>query len=300
MAYPTGISFRHTGPGIGKQPIHETSATAIHALGQIVRATDGTYGEGEFIYLLGVASTAQGDLVVYNSKTGATTRTVAGTTKGPVAVAMADTVAALYGWYQISGATPVKAATVLADTDVYLTATASTVDDAVDVGDKVDGATFKAATSSGYALVQMARPSVAAESGTAGLITAQADVITAQAAVDAIEALGYYCTLSAAGEAGDAIVVTGQVKNLDGVNVGVAREVVVRTLAVTADKGDITVTAGTSKKVVNPTTGENVAWITTTAAGAFAVSVANNIAEDTYVSAEPANGLTAGLKLTFV
>lgn len=299
MAYPTGVSFKHTGPGIGKQPIHETSATAIHALGQIVRATDGTYGEGEFIYLLGVASTAQGDLVVYNSKTGATTRTVAGTTKGPVAVAMADTVAALYGWYQISGATPVKAGTVLADTDVYLTSTASSVDDAVDVGDKVDGATFKAATVSGYALVQMARPSVAAESGTAGLITAQADVATAQAAVDAIEALGLYCTLSAAAEAGQAIVVTGQVKTLDGVNVASAVEVLVRTLAVTDNKGDITVTAGTEVKTVNPATGANLSWILTTAAGAFAVSVANDAVEATLVEATPDNGLAQLLRLTF-
>lgn len=299
MAYPTGISFKHTGPGIGKQPIHETSATAIHALGQIVRATDGTYGEGEFIYLLGVASTAQGDLVVYNSKTGATTRTVAGTTKGPVGVAMADTVAALYGWYQISGATPVKAGTVLADTDVYLTSTASSVDDAVDVGDKVDGATFKAATVSGYAQIQMARPSVAAESGTTGLATAQTDITTAQAAVDAIEALGLYCTLSAAGEAAQAIVVTGQVKTLDGVNVASAVEVLVRTLAVTDNKGDITVTAGTEVKTVNPATGANLSWILTTAAGAFAVSVANDAVEATLVEATPDNGLAQLLRLTF-
>ncbi len=299
MAYPTGVSFKHTSGVVGAQPIHDTSATARHALGSVVLAKDVTYGEGEFIYLVGVASTAQGDLVVYNSKTGATTRTVAGTTKGPVGVAMADLTAGLYGWYQISGATPVKAGTVAADTDVYLS-TASSVDDLVDVGDKVDGATFKAATASGYALVQMARPSVAAESGTTGLITAQADVVTAQAAVDALEALGLYCTLSAAAEGGlDAIVVTGQVKTLDGVNVASAKNVVVRTLAVTADKGDITVTVGTEKKTVNPTTGENVSWILTTAAGAFAVSVANTAVEDTLITATPANGLQAQLTLTF-
>jgi transcription elongation GreA/GreB family factor len=306
MAYPTGVSFKHTGRGIGKQPIHETSATQLHALGEIVSATDGTYGAGEFIYLVGVASTAQGDLVVYNSKTGATTRTVAGTTKGPVGVAMADLTAGLFGWYQISGATPVKAGTVSADTDVYLTATASSVDDLVDVGDKVDGATFKAATSAGYALVQMARPSVAAESGTAGLITAQADIVTAQAAADAaqaaadaLEALGRYCTLSASAEVADVITVTGQVKTLDGTNVAEATAVIVRTLAVTADKGDIAVTSGTAKEIVNPAAGENVAWLETTAAGAFVVTVTNDATEDTIITAVPDNGLVQMLKLTF-
>lgn len=295
MAYPTGVAFKSTNAPMGSQPIHEASATKLHELGTILRATDVTYGEGEFIYLLGVASTAQGDLVAYNSKTGATVRAVAGGTgsQGPVAVACSDCTAGLYGWYQISGSAPWKAATVAADTDVYLSASASTVDDLVNVSDKVDGAAFKAATVSGYAVVQFNRPSVASESVASGFATAQADI-------DAIEALGAYCTLSAATEAADAIVVTGQVKTLDGVNVASATAVVVRTLAVTADKGDITVTTGTGKKTVNPATGENVCWLETDSSGAFAVSVANNIAEDTLITAVPDNGLVQQLKLTFV
>jgi hypothetical protein len=301
VAYPTGIAFKHTGRGIGKQPIHETSTTQVHALGEIVNATDGTYGAGEFIYLLGVASTAQGDLVVYNSKTGATTRTVAGTTKGPVGVAMADTVAALYGWYQISGATPVKAGTVSADTDVYLTSTASSVDDLVDVGDKVDGATFKAATSAGYALVQMARPSVAAESGTAGLIAAQADIVTAQATADAAatKASILKITLTPSADVADVITVTGVVEDLAGLDTAAAKQVLVRTLAVTDNKGDIAVTVGTAKKLVNPATGENVAWIETTAAGAFTFTVTNDVNEETLVQASTLTGVTTTLKLTF-
>lgn len=106
-------------------------------------------------------------------------------------------------------------------------------------------------------------------------------------------------SLSAAAEAANAIVVSGVVKDMNGDAVSAAKQVLVRTLAVTADKGDISVTVGTSKKVVNPATGENVAWITTTAAGAFAVSVANDVAEDTLIQVTTEDGVSALLKLTF-
>lgn len=279
MAYPTGVAFKQTVAPIGSQPIHEASTTKAHELGTIIRASDSTYGEGEFVYLAGVASTAQGDLVVYNSKTGATVRSVAGTTRGPAGVAMSNCDASTkYGWYQISGATPIKAATAAADAAVFLTSTAGQVDDLEDSGDLVRGALFRAATSSSYATVQLARPSVGGDAAGAGTLT---------------------CTLSAAVEAAQAIVVTGQVVTLNGDAVAAATEVVVRSLAVTDNKGDITVTTGTSNKVVNPATGENVAWITTDATGAFVVSIANDAAEITLVTAVADNGLVQALKLTF-
>ena len=53
----------------GAQAIANTSSTAAHPLGTKVIATDPTYGQGEFIYLLGVASTTVGDLAVYNATT---------------------------------------------------------------------------------------------------------------------------------------------------------------------------------------------------------------------------------------
>lgn len=99
---------------IGAQPIATTSTTKNHPIGTIVRATDPTYGEGEFIYLLGVASTVAGSPVTYNSTTGQTTLAAAGTNKPqPVAFAMSANVASQYGWYQISGiAAAYKAATI--------------------------------------------------------------------------------------------------------------------------------------------------------------------------------------------
>jgi hypothetical protein len=88
----------------GAQQIATTSTTQLHALGTIVKGVDPTYGEGEFIYLLGVASTAVGSIVCWNATT---YQTVLGVTTErvprPLAVAMSANVAAQYGWYQISG-----------------------------------------------------------------------------------------------------------------------------------------------------------------------------------------------------
>lgn len=73
-------------------------------LGSIIRAVDPTYGVGEFIFLLGVASTAVGTLVVYDGTTYATTRAPVTSSMGrPLAVAMQASTASQWGWYQISG-----------------------------------------------------------------------------------------------------------------------------------------------------------------------------------------------------
>jgi hypothetical protein len=50
-------------PIVGMQDIADTSTTQNHVLGTIVQAKDiasTAYGSGEFIYLLGVASTVLG------------------------------------------------------------------------------------------------------------------------------------------------------------------------------------------------------------------------------------------------
>lgn len=72
-------------------------------LGTIKKFVDPLYGEGEFIYLKGVASTAAGDAVVYD--TAYTTVRAAATNNDacPWAFATAATVADTYGWYQIGG-----------------------------------------------------------------------------------------------------------------------------------------------------------------------------------------------------
>lgn len=155
------MAYSLTFPYIGAQDIATTSTTQTCPIGTRVHAYDPTYGEGEFIYLKGVASTVVGDMVIYDTYANTTKRAVAGD-RGPVAVAMSANVASQYGWYQISGAAVVKAGTVLAAGNVYLTATAGTIDDAVVAGDKVDGARIKTADgtpAAGFAVVQIARPS---------------------------------------------------------------------------------------------------------------------------------------------
>ena len=157
------MAYQNTEAVILPQNFADTSTTQNAPLGTIRRGQDSTYGEGEFVYLKGVASTAIGDLVIYDQKAGTTTRAVAGS-RGPCAVALSANVANQYGWYQIGGSAVVKtAAGAVANANVYLTATAGTVDDATVTGDKVDGARYKSASdvpSAGFAILQLDRPSL--------------------------------------------------------------------------------------------------------------------------------------------
>lgn len=122
------------------QPVSETSTTLKHRLGDRFKCSDPTYGPGEFIYLQGVASTAIGSWVTFNQDDG-TTALLAANAIGPVAVAMSANVADQYGWYQIYGKAVGKALTGFADNgNVYATATAGSVDDAIVAGDRVKNA----------------------------------------------------------------------------------------------------------------------------------------------------------------
>jgi hypothetical protein len=122
------------------QPVAETSTTLKHRLGDRFKCSDPTYGPGEFIYLQGVASTDVGSWVTFNSDDG-TTALLAANAIGPVAIAMSANVASQYGWYQIYGKAVGKALTGFADNgNVYATATAGSVDDAIVAGDRVKNA----------------------------------------------------------------------------------------------------------------------------------------------------------------
>lgn len=155
------MAFRITSRLIAAQPIADTSTTQNHTLGTIVTADDPTYLAGEFIYLKGAASTAVGSWVTYNMDDGSTTL-LAANAIGPVAVAMSANVANQYGWYQIQGKAVGKALTGYVDNaNVYATATAGSVDDAVVAGDRVKNAVGASAVdtpSTGLAEFEIARP----------------------------------------------------------------------------------------------------------------------------------------------
>lgn len=140
---------------IGMPPIASTdsgttmpnSATVVPTppttLGMVARAYDPTYGEGEFILLLGVASTVVGSLVSYNATTyqtalAANTANLA----GPVAVAMAATTAGLFGWYQIGGLAVIKktAVAVSPQVAIYQSATAGRIMPTAASGKQILGA----------------------------------------------------------------------------------------------------------------------------------------------------------------
>lgn len=143
------------------QLIADTSTTAKHELGLIVRAKDPIYGVGEFIYLKGVASNTANTWVTYNLDDWSTTL-LAANAIGPVAVSMSACVANQFGWYQISGKAVAKVLTGFVDNaNVYATATAGSVDDAIVAGDRVKGAVGASAIgtpSAGLAEFEIARP----------------------------------------------------------------------------------------------------------------------------------------------
>lgn len=153
------MAFKSINARIGVSDMAETSTTQLYPLGTRVQAQDPTYGVGEFVYLEGVASTAVGSWVTFTQDDGATAL-LAANAIGPVAVAMSANVADQYGWYQIYGKNP--AALVLAgfadNANVYATATAGSVDDAIVAGDRVKNARGASAISGGAAEMELWYP----------------------------------------------------------------------------------------------------------------------------------------------
>jgi hypothetical protein len=140
-------SFKVIGP-IGPEQIGSTSAQAIdevsavqnYPLGTRVEAIDPVLGRAEFVYCVGVASTAAGDPIQINADF-TTARAVGGTAKGHISVAMAAVVGSRYGWYCIRGRVLVTIAA-----DVNAAARASIVSavwsDAATATKQVDGASL--------------------------------------------------------------------------------------------------------------------------------------------------------------
>lgn len=131
-------------PRIGMQPIATVDTTQNHDFGTVVRARDTgatAYGEGEFVYVKGVASGAAKAWCGYRSKSGLTVLAVADGNY-PIGVMMSTLDATTkFGWLQIKGRAIAKCLTAFADNGVcYLTSTAGSVDDASVIGDVVHNA----------------------------------------------------------------------------------------------------------------------------------------------------------------
>ena len=130
---------------VGMQPINQTSTVQQHPFGTIVRCRDvGTstaYGEGEFIYVKGVANGALNAWAGIRNKAGLTILAVAGGAYDLVGTMMATLDATTkFGWCQIKGLAIGKCLTQFADNGVvYLTGTPGSMDDTSVAGDNILG-----------------------------------------------------------------------------------------------------------------------------------------------------------------
>ncbi len=157
MAYPSGTEWRAVSPVIGSQPIGSAETAARHSIGYRTRAHDHTYGDAEFVYLLGAASTAKGDLVAFDAETGATKRAYKGM-RGQIAVAMSACDAGQYGWYAVKGAIPVLSAASGQSGLGFLSTTTSSVDVNGEEGERIDGLSV-AVASGGFSTAKLNHPS---------------------------------------------------------------------------------------------------------------------------------------------
>ena len=121
------LQIANTDSGVTMANGSSAIPTPPNTLGQVCRAFDPTYGEGEFILLVGVASTAIGSLVSYNASTYQTALSAnTANLAGPVAVAMSANGAASFGWYQIGGLAVVKRTAVSTNPQVAVYQSATT------------------------------------------------------------------------------------------------------------------------------------------------------------------------------
>ena len=110
------LQIANTDAGVTMANGSSAIPTPPNVLGMVARAFDPTYGEGEFILLLGVASTVVGNTVTYSPTTWQTALSPnTANLSQPIAVAMSACTAGLFGWYQIGGLAVVKKSAVKVD-----------------------------------------------------------------------------------------------------------------------------------------------------------------------------------------
>lgn len=158
MAAKTAGDFQVLSPlGIGA--LTDVDTTARFTLGTKCMARDmgaTAYGDGEFVYLSGVASTARGSVVTISGTNG--TALIAARAVGRVALALGAVDATTkFGWYQISGkGVALCDATIAADAPLYIDGTSGRCDDTVVAGDCIMGMKAFSADDTNTLVVNMA------------------------------------------------------------------------------------------------------------------------------------------------
>jgi hypothetical protein len=145
------MTYAHCGDRVGFSPLNAADDTQLHPIGTVTIGRSPIYGEGEFIYLKGVASNFAGALGTYVGSAGAfALSTTSGVATGgaPMAVSMSTATASQWGWFQISGDALMYKTAVKFDPAsgqrVYLSATAGRVMQTSVAGRQIIGARFAA------------------------------------------------------------------------------------------------------------------------------------------------------------
>lgn len=142
--------------GVGDLTTIDT--TAAYRLGARCRAKDiGTtdYGDGDFIYLKGVASCARGSVCIIADDYSAVL--IAARAIGAVCVSLGAVDAATkFGWFQVRGKAVALCDTVAAAAPCYIDGTSGRIDDAAVAGDAVQGMRTNTSDDTGTCVVTMA------------------------------------------------------------------------------------------------------------------------------------------------
>jgi hypothetical protein len=149
---------------IGMNPDSTVGTTLLYPLGTRVKARDmgsTAYGDGEFIYATGVASTVRGSVVIITGLY--LTTLVVARSKGTVGVALGACVASNYGWYQIAGTGVADSTASISAAGVQMysvNATPGRIDEAAIAGDAISGMTSASTDDTNTVLVTMNYPSM--------------------------------------------------------------------------------------------------------------------------------------------
>lgn len=145
------------GAGTGTSVLTSVDDAAVVDVGTIVKDADSDYAE--YIYLQGVASTVAGSVVTFDEAFLSTL--IVANAIGPVAIAMAATVASKFGWYMIRGSRTANTdAGIVDNSKVYIDGTAGRVDDTVVAGDQVSNAVFRSTDTANFSSIQIDYPYV--------------------------------------------------------------------------------------------------------------------------------------------
>ena len=116
------MAYSPVHPLVGHGPVDQLfvpSTTALHPQGMILDAYDPYWGQGRFIYLKSAAAQVVGNIVMWKEDFVATVVPSTANQGFPVAVAHQTIASGAWGWYMLSGFTPIKVSASVA-TDVAI------------------------------------------------------------------------------------------------------------------------------------------------------------------------------------